>query len=157
MKNAGLTKKLEEVCAEFGITIQWIPPREKNRANRAEKTIWVKEIEDSGDFAVGLHEVGHVMCDPDHQPQTHREHLDADTKAWQWALQHNGNDFDEAGWRRLHASLHQYYAYVMDPAHPAHDLLVKAEERVPTIKERVSRFGAPALTSLPKKSTKPQS
>ena len=65
-------------------------------------TIWIKEIEKSGDFAVGLHEVGHVMRDPEHEPKTDRERLDADAKAWQWALGQNSDTFDSTGWMRLH-------------------------------------------------------
>lgn len=159
MRNAELIEKLEEIRQKFGITIRWIGPGETNRANRANratKTIWIKEVKDSGDFAVGLHEVGHVMCDPEEKPKTDRERLDADTKAWQWALEQNGGNFDADGWTRLHASLHQYYVSVMDPAHPAYKLLVTAEEQVPTIRPKVSSFGAPTFTSLPKKSTKPK-
>ena len=156
MKNAELTKKLEDLCAEFGITIEWIPPHAENHANRAENTIWIKDIEDSGDFAAALHEIGHVMRDPDNPPQNHRERLNLETNAWQWALEHNGNDFDAEGWKRLHASLHQYYVSATDLTHPAHDLLARAEERVPTIRPRVSSFAAPKLNFAPKKSTKPQ-
>lgn len=156
MRNAELTEKLEEIRQKFEITIQWIGPGETNRANRATQTIWIKEVKDSGDFAVGLHEVGHVMCDPEEEPKTDRERLDADTKAWQWALEQNGGNFDPDGWSRLHASLHQYYVSVMDPAHPAYKLLVTAEEQMPTIRLKVSSFGAPTFTSLPKKSTKPK-
>jgi hypothetical protein len=156
MKNAELTKKLQDICARFGITIQWIRPWEKNCANRAKKTIWIKEISDSGDFAAALHEIGHVMRDPDTEPQTDRGILDKEANAWQWALEQNGNNFGEPGWKRLHKSLHEYYVSAKDLTHAAHDLLTRAEESVPTIRKKASLFGAPPLHSSPKKSLKPE-
>jgi hypothetical protein len=106
-----------------------------------------KKIENSGDFADALHEMGHVMRDPNHEPATAREKLEAETNAWQWALESNNNEFDAQQWNRLHRSLHQYYDAVRDTGHVAHRLLVGAEERDPTIRPRVSSFGAPALSS----------
>jgi hypothetical protein len=155
MKNAKLTKKFEEICKKHGIKIQWIPSGE-NHANAEQETVWIREIADSGDFAVALHEAGHVMRDPDQEPLSDRAKLDADLNAWQWALELNNNDFDAAGWMRLHDSLNAYYSAVMDTAHPAHDLLARARQQVPTIRSRVSSFGAPTLASLSKRSSKPQ-
>jgi len=154
-KKPELTKKVEEICQQHGIAIKWIESG-NNRANSKQKTIWINDISDSGSFAAALHEIGHVMRDPESPPANEREKLDVETNAWQWALQSNNNDFDAAGWNTLHHSLHQYYAAVMDTTHRAHDLLVRAEQHVPTIRSRVSGYGAPSLTSVPKKTTKPQ-
>jgi hypothetical protein len=156
MKNSELTKKINEICKAHGIKIHWMKFG-KNRANRKEPTIWVDEISDSGDFAAALHEIGHAMCDPDTEPRTDAQILTKETNAWQWALEQNGNNFDEAGWKRLHKSLHEYYVSARDMAHPAHALLVRAEETVPTIRKKASIFGAPLLHSSPKKNPKPQS
>lgn len=155
MNDHQLASKIKEICKERGITIH---PAEsgKNRANREQKAIWINEISDSGDFAAALHEIGHVMCDPARPPRNPRETLDAETNAWQWALDYNGDDFDRRGWRRLHDSLHQYYVALMDTSLPAYALLVRAEEKDPGIRSRVSEFGAPSLGSLAKKTTKPK-
>ena len=155
MKNSELTKKFKETCKKHRIKVRRIKLG-PNRANSKQKTVWIREIADPGDFAAALHEIGHVMCDPYNPPQNHRETLGIETNAWQWALEHNGNNFDAAGWKRLHESLHQYYVSVMDPTHPAHTLLVRAEQHVPTVRCRVSSYGAPRLTSVPKKTSKPQ-
>lgn len=148
-----LASKIEEICRKYGITIHSAKSG-VNCANREQKTIWINKISDSGDFAAALHEIGHVMCDPERKPQNPREKLDAESNAWQWALKCNGDNFDQKGWSRLHDSLPQYYVALIDISHPAHALLVRAEEKDPNIRPRVSAFGAPSLGSRPKKTTK---
>jgi len=155
MKNSELMEKFKEICKRHRIRVRRIKSG-PNRANSKQKTVWIREITDPGGFAAALHEIGHAMCDPDNPPQNHCETLDVETNAWRWALDHNGDKFDAAGWKRLHESLHHYYVSVMNPAHPAHALLVRAEQHVPTIRCRVSSYGAPGLTPVPKKTSKPQ-
>lgn len=99
------------------------------------------------------------MRDPDQRPLVDRAKLDAEVNAWQWALELNNNDFDAAGWMRLHDSLNAYYSAVKDTSHPAHALLVTVKEKDPSIPRPVSSFGAPRFNlfpKIPKKDTKPQ-
>jgi hypothetical protein len=139
MNNAEMKQKIDSICKECGITVKWIEAGD-NCANRCQKKVWIREIADIGDFAVALHEIRHAMCDPCKEPASHRERLDADTNAWLWALERNSNNFDVEGWKRLHKSLHQYYVGVMDSNHPAHKLLVKAEEQDAGIQPRLSNY-----------------
>jgi hypothetical protein len=155
MTNSELTEKFEDICRIHNINVQYVESGE-NHANKQERTVWVRKIADTGDFAAALHEVGHVMCDPDSKPQNHLEQLDIETKAWQWALNCHGNNVDGAWWKRLHESLRQYYVAVMDCTHPAYALLVEAEGHVTNIRSKVSSFGAPSPISFSKKSSKPQ-
>jgi len=144
MRDSELTKRIELICKEHEIGVEWIKSGD-NCANARQKKVWIKEIADSGDFAVALHEIGHVMRDPDNEPADHRQRLDAETNAWLWALEHNDNGFDVAGWRRLHNSLHQYYIAVKDTSHPSHKLLVRAEEQDHEIQPRVSSYASGPL------------
>lgn len=153
MEDPELAKQIEEICKKQGITVH---PAESGRncANRKLRAIWIQEIAGTGDFAAALHEIGHVLNDPEDPPQNYREHLDAEAKAWRWALDQENGQFDLAGWNRLHRSLHQYYVAVMDRMHPAYRLLVGAEKRDASIRSRVSRFGAPLLIRGSEKQTK---
>jgi hypothetical protein len=144
MKNSELTKKFKEICTRHGIKIRRIKSG-PNRANSKQKTVWIRQIVDSGDFTVALHEAGHVMCDPESPPHSPREQLGIEANAWQWALDQSSNDFDLAGWSRMHQSLIQYYDAVRDTSHPAHALLARAEEKDPSARPGVSNFGAPRL------------
>jgi hypothetical protein len=150
-----LTQKIEEICKEYGIKIEWIKSG-NNRANSCQKKVWIKEIADSGDFAVALHEIGHAMCDPDNAPADHLQELDADTNAWRWALECNNNNFDAEGWKRLHRSLHQYYSAIMDTSHASHKPLVRAEEQDDRIRPRVSGYPSELLNLGGKKRTSPK-
>jgi hypothetical protein len=145
-----MTNQVKRICQKHGITINWMKSG-KNRANRKQRAIWITEITDSGDFAAALHEIGHVMRDPEDPPGNYRSKLDAEFKAWQWALDYKNGDFDLPGWNRLHKSLRRYFAYMMDVSHPAYQLLVKAEERDSSLHPRVASFGAPQLTFGSKK------
>src|SRR5208283_5462162 len=111
------------------INFVWIKDGKKNRATRQPKRVWIKDIADSGDFAVALHEIGHTHCDPDKELTTPTETLDAETNAWKWARERNGGIFDPEGWKRLHESLRQYYYAVMDTSHPAYELLMEAQRQ----------------------------
>jgi hypothetical protein len=155
MNSSEMTQKIEEICKEHGIKVEWIKAG-ANCANRCQKKIWIKEPVDSGDFAVALHEIGHVMCDPDKKPASSLELLDADTNAWKWALERNTNSFDAEGWKRLHESLHQYYSAIMDTSHPAHQLLVRAEEQNEVIQPRVSNYLTGMIKFGGKKNTAPK-
>jgi hypothetical protein len=150
-----LTQKIVEVCTESDITIEWIKSGE-NRANGCQKKVWIKEIADSGDFAVALHEIGHAICDPDNASADHLQRLDAETNAWQWALACNNNNFDAEGWNRLHRSLHQYYSIVMDTSHASRKLLVRAEEQDDRIQPRVSSYQSGPLNLGRKKRREPK-
>ena len=140
MSNEEMKQKIEQICEELGIEPPvWIKVG-KNCANRRQRRVWVKDIADSGDFAVALHEVGHTQCDSDNERATPREYLDAETNAWKWARERNGGNFDAEGWKRLHESLRQYYYVVMDSSHPAHQLLMEAERQSDDIRPRVSSY-----------------
>lgn len=153
MEDPELTNKIQGICQKHGITINWIKSGE-NCANQKQQAIWIKEIAGSGDFTAALHEIGHVICDPESPPDSNRRKLDAEVNAWRWALDYQNGDIDLPGWNRLHESLHQYFVAVMDVSHPAYDLLVRAEEKNPRIRPRVSNVGAPQLTFGAKKKSK---
>lgn len=155
MNSAEMKQKIDEICKEYGITAQWIKTG-RNCSNRHQKTVWIRKPVDLGDFAVALLEIGHVMCDPDEKPANARERLDTATNAWQWALERNGNDFDLEGWRRLHKSLYQYYSAVMNTNHPAHQLLVRAEQQDAGIRPRVSSYFTGVIKFGGKKNKKPE-
>jgi hypothetical protein len=155
MEDPELAKRIEEICKKLGIAVHSAKSG-RNCANRKTSAIWIRAIADAGDFAAALHEIGHVLNDPENPPHDHRERLDAEANAWQWALDHESGDFDLPAWIRLHSSLHEYYVAVMDPAHPAHTLLVEAEKRDATIRPRVSSFGVPRLTLGSRKQVKPE-
>jgi hypothetical protein len=157
MTNEEMKQKIEDICEELGIQYEWITAddncanriqKKVNCANRLQKKVWVNKITDTGDYVVALHEIGHVECDPNEERTTYREKLDAETKAWQWALERNNGNFDAQGWKRLHESLWQYYRSVMDPSHSAHQLLMEAERQNQDIRPRVSSFGAPSSASF---------
>jgi hypothetical protein len=139
MSNEEMKQKIEQICEELGIKLEWIKVGE-NCANRHKRSVWVKDISDSGDFAVALHEIGHTQCDPHNKHATPREELDTDTNAWKWARERNGGNFDAEGWKRLHESLIEYYHLVMDTSHSAHQLLMEAERQNDAIRPRVSSF-----------------
>ena len=108
MSNEEMKQKIKETCKELRIELVWITLGE-NCASRGKKSVRLKDISDSGDFAVALHEIGHAQCDPCDKPATPMEKLDAEFDAWKWARERNGGNFDAEGWKRLHKSLRQYY------------------------------------------------
>ena len=152
MSNEEMKRKIEQICEELGIDLVWIKAG-KNCANRHQKSVWVNDIGDSGDFTVALHEIGHTQCDPSDKPATPREELDAEFDAWKWARERNGGNFDAAGWKRLHESLGRYYRRVMDTSHPAHQLLTEAERQNDAIRPRVSSFAVKIYFGRKKKTT----
>jgi hypothetical protein len=141
MKNDEMKQKIEEICEELEIELVWIEVG-RNCANRGKTCVRLRDIADSGDFAVALHEIGHTHCDPDKEPTTPRETLDAETNAWKWARERNGGIFDSEGWKRLHESLRQYYYAVMDTSHPAYELLMEAQRQNGDIRPRIPSFAS---------------
>ncbi|MCU1269942.1 MAG: hypothetical protein JWN74_1236 [Acidobacteriaceae bacterium] len=154
MNSSEMMQKINGICERHGIKIEF--KAGTNCANRREKKVWIKELADSGDFAVALHEIGHAMCDPDKEPASRSELLDAETSAWKWALDSNNNNFDAEGWKRLHESLYQYYSGVMDTSHPAHQLLMRAEEQNDAIRPRVSSYFTGTIKFGGKRNTSPK-
>ena len=76
MSNEEMKRKIEQICEELGIELVWITVGE-NCASWDKKSVWLKDINDSGDFAVALHEIGHTQCDPSDKPAiplNRREH-----------------------------------------------------------------------------------
>lgn len=139
MSNEEMKQKIKQISEELGIELVWIKDG-KNRADWRQRSVWVKDIGDTGDFAVALHEIGHTQCDPHNKLATPKEKLDAETNAWKWARERNGGNFDAEGWKRLHESLIRYYNNVRDTSHPAHQLLMEAESHNNNIRQRVSSF-----------------
>jgi hypothetical protein len=152
MSNEEIKQKIEQICEELGIEIVWFKTG-KSCANRQKKSVRVKEIGDSGDFAVALHEIGHTQCDPQNKPANPGEVLDAETNAWTWALERNGGNFDAEGWKRLHESLLEYYHCVMDTSHPALQLLMEAVRQNDAIRPQGSSFAVKINFGRKKKTT----
>ena len=75
MSKEEMKQKIEQICEELGIDLVWIKAG-KNCANRHQKSVWVNDIGDSGDFTVALHEIGHTQCDPHNKQATVRIPVD---------------------------------------------------------------------------------
>jgi hypothetical protein len=54
---------------EHEIKPQWIKAG-ANRGSRQQNKAWIKNLANSGNFAVALHEIGHGLCDPDKNQPT---------------------------------------------------------------------------------------
>src|SRR5208282_1132234 len=151
---AQLTENIKKICGEHGIAPIWLKDcgiDDRNRANKKQKKIWVRNIRDKGDYAAALHEIGHVIRDPDECDPL--AVLNANLNAWKWARDNHGHEFDDKSWKRLHSSLSKYKADVSDlaDAHEVHDLLKEAEEKVPSLKPVAPNLGTVRTSHLPKK------
>lgn len=144
-----LTQKIEKICEQLGIRVEWlaITSPTPNRACKSERKISVRKIDDSGDYAAALHEIGHVINDPDVKSANALEILGTELNAWKWALENYRPDFDDKCWKRLHASLSQYKdrVHAVPHEHPVHSFLKEAESAVPLL----NKSAAPDFRNMP--------
>jgi hypothetical protein len=142
-----LTREIDELCRREKIKCHWkeITDCSLNRACMATREIWVFKIRKRVDWAAALHEIGHVMCDPEVGDTDPLAVLDRECKATEWVIERYQNDLDLDCWKRMEHNITDYKAKVPNlPAdHPVHTLLKTIQSHIPIVAPSFGRKPKP--------------